>query len=69
MKNINRYLNILFALAIAASAYTLIRVYLSRRNLPPGVCPIQQFNVEIGISITLCVTYVLLSFILPKLKK
>ncbi|MDP3387001.1 MAG: hypothetical protein Q8S24_07195 [Eubacteriales bacterium] len=69
MKNYQQYLNILFALAVGFSGYTLARVYLTRRGLPPGACPIESFSTEISISIALCVLYFILSVVLPRIKR
>lgn len=69
MKNYQKYLNILFILAVGFSSYTLARVYLTRRGLPPGACPISTFSTEIYVSIALCVVYFILSVVLPRIKR
>ncbi|KUK72811.1 MAG: hypothetical protein XD91_1091 [Clostridiales bacterium 38_11] len=69
MKNYQKYLNILFVLAVGFSGYTLARVYLTRRGLPAEACPISTFSTEIYLSIALCVLYFILSAVLPRIKR
>ncbi|HAS73059.1 MAG TPA: hypothetical protein DCS67_02815 [Clostridiales bacterium UBA8960] len=51
-----RLSDVLFAMAIALSAYTLITTYIDRSKLPPGMCPINQnatlFYISIGLLVT-----------------
>lgn len=54
--------NILFYLALAISAYTLITTYLIRKDLPPGVCPIDSRTELYYISIFLLIVSLILSF-------
>jgi hypothetical protein len=69
MKNSDKLLNILFIIAIGFSGYTLFNVYMSRKNLPLGTCPMTSYSTEITISIILCAAYFVLSLIFSKLKK
>ena len=54
-----------FLLAIAVSGFTLVRTYLSQRDLPTGVCPITTYNNWYIFSIVLLI----LSFALSILEK
>lgn len=57
---LTRLANILFYTGFAVSIGTLVHTYLSRRNLPPNVCPVDAnthwFYIAIGL---LSVSFVL----------
>lgn len=60
--------DILFYAAIGVSAYTLIKTYIERSQLPPGVCPINNNTMLYQIAIGLLITSFIAS-ILDKKKK
>jgi uncharacterized membrane protein YtjA (UPF0391 family) len=60
--------NILFYIALAVSAYTLISTYMVRRSLPEGVCPIDSRSELYYISIALLIISLILSFFDQKKK-
>ena len=55
--------DILFYLAISFSGFTLYKVYMVNKDLPEGMCPINNYIEYIYISIGLGAFYFLFSFI------
>ncbi len=71
MKRIKNYLesapkikiisDVSFVLALLISAITIVRTYLIRQSLPPGVCPIESQNGWYYLSIGLLVVSFIIS--------
>lgn len=69
MKNTGKYvkyLNIYFYIVAIFTVYTMIRIYLSRRGLPEGACPVENYNLELKIAIGLSIIYFILSFFIKE---
>ncbi|HZJ56802.1 MAG TPA: hypothetical protein VFD89_00995 [Clostridia bacterium] len=60
--------NILFILAIGLSLYLLIGLFIVRRSLPPGVCPIDNKRPLMYIAIALALSSFVLTFIENRIK-
>lgn len=61
--------NILFVAAISLGVYALGSTYLKNKDLPPGVCPVDNNKNLIYISIGLLITSLLFPYIVNKLRK
>lgn len=55
-----------FVLAIITAVYAFVQVFLSRRGLPPGVCPIDENRLPMFIAIAFALTSLVLSFLSDK---
>ena len=60
--------NISFIGAMVVALYALVSTYLVRRNLPPGVCPIDNNRPIMYIAIVLALLSFVLSFVADKKK-
>ena len=60
--------NISFIGAMVVGLYALMSTYLVRRNLPPGVCPIDNNRTIMYIAIALALLSFVLSFVAEKKK-
>lgn len=54
--------NIIFAAGIAATIYTLAKIFLLTRGLPPGACPLTTAGAWPYVAITLLLVSLILSF-------
>lgn len=61
-----KYLNIYFYLTGAFTLYTMLRIYMSRRGLPEGACPVENYNLELKIAIGMSIVYFVLSFFIKE---
>lgn len=61
-----KYLNIYFYITGAFTLYTMLRIYMSRRGLPEGACPVENYNLELKIAIGMSIIYFVLSFFIKE---
>lgn len=61
--------NILFVAAVSLGLYALGSTYLKNKDLPPGVCPVDNNRNLIYISIALLITSLVFPYIVNKLRK
>ena len=69
MKNTGKYvkyLNIYFYIVAGFTIYTMARIYLSRRGLPEGACPVESYNTELKLAIGMSIIYFILSFFIKE---
>lgn len=58
--------NIIFIAGIALGLYALVTTYFINKNLPPGVCPVDNNRNLIYISIGLLITSLIFPYIVNK---
>ncbi|NLC65318.1 MAG: hypothetical protein GX752_00090 [Clostridium sp.] len=61
-----KYLNIYFYITGAFTLYTMLRIFMSRRGLPEGACPVENYNLELKIAIGMSIIYFVLSFFIKE---
>lgn len=67
MKKINpKVADAFFYAALLMGLYTLFNIFVSNRNLPPGVCPADTHQGKIIATIVLVVVYFVLTFFTDK---
>lgn len=54
--------NIVFYASLIMGLFTLYSIYMSRRGLPPGACPVESHTEKIAITIVLAVGYFIMTF-------
>ncbi len=67
-KRLNILSNAALGLALITAAYAFVQIYLSRRGLAPGVCPIDDNRLMMFVAIGLAITSLVLSFVADKRK-
>lgn len=60
--NVSILSNILLAAAVIIGGYAIVNVYLLKRNLPSGVCPVIRNRPLMYTAIVLCIVSLRLSF-------
>jgi ATP-dependent Lon protease len=58
--------NSVFYIAITVSIYNLLQLYLARRSLPAGMCPVDGNSAGITLSLTLIFIYFVMTFFTVK---
>jgi hypothetical protein len=61
--------NISLAAAVIIGGYAVVNVYLLKRSLPSGVCPVIRNRLLIYAAIVLCIVSFILSFFDKKVEK
>lgn len=70
MKNLEKVSNYTFYGGLLATIYGLYRIFISRKDLAPGACPIEDNRPIMFIAIGLLIISLILSFICDfKIKK
>lgn len=57
---------ITFYTGLLLAGYALFRIYLSRKGLPPGACPVDDNRIWINLAIACLVVSIILSFFQKK---
>ncbi|MGG7078207.1 hypothetical protein [Clostridium sardiniense] len=60
--------NYIMNIAIVVSIYAGYKVFQSRRNLPPGACPVEDNSTLLYVSIAVLILSIILSFISDKVE-
>lgn len=60
---LQKWSNRAFILALITAVYAFVQIYLSRRGLPPGVCPIDENRLPVYIAIAFALASLVLSFL------
>lgn len=69
-KNIFSYLgNITLIIGAAAGLYALVRIFIVSSSLPPGVCPVVNYQPLIYTAIAFCVLSFVFSLLEQRAKK
>ena len=61
-KLFGKLINGLFYFAIVFSGITIYLIYNAQKNLPEGMCPIDNHREKIALSIILTITYLIADF-------
>ncbi|SHF20518.1 hypothetical protein [Alkalibacter saccharofermentans] len=54
--------NSVFYIAITVSIYNILQIYLARRSLPAGMCPVDNNSAGITLSLALIFVYFVMTF-------
>lgn len=63
MKKIHPFItNIVFYASMLMGLFTLYSIYMSRKGLPPGACPVDNHQEKIILTIILAVGYFIMTY-------
>ena len=63
-QRLKKVLDIYFIVSMMVAIYTVINIFITRSKLPPNVCPVENHNTLITISIVMSLGYFVLSVVI-----
>ncbi|MEG1002356.1 hypothetical protein [Clostridium sp.] len=61
--------NYLSNIGIVLAIYSMYKIYITKKSLPPGACPIENYNYLLYLTIAIIILSLIIAIISEKIEK